>query len=229
MNNNTSLESIKHTLQDSDWSVRNQAVKKLAQHQEETSLEIVLKIIKDQRPAIWWRSLLGDPYFQVGFIRRNAWRSVQAIGLYSEELLDCYKISLDDPYYEVRSVCLDTLWKHCNHNSNILDKDLKATLRHGLWMESNIDICLSLIPFTPLVIESEEIFILAARYLTMKHWRIRSAFIDILIDIAQEKPEYHNRIQNVLNSAHLMSEYFRPVFQLKLKQAELQEIINEAS
>jgi len=223
------LESIKHSLQHSDWKVRNNAIKRCGAIRSKESVRIIELIICDKSPASWWRVMLGDPYNQVGFIRRNAWRALKDQDLSDFPLDECAITALKDPYYEVRSECLNIIYYTLNHTEYTLSKQLRDTIREALWKEENIDICLSLIPLCHSVMDDDEILMLGYKILNYKNWRIRAAFLNALIDMAENTKEHHDSIQKLISKSNMMSEYFRPIFQLKLKQSELQELVNKES
>ena len=45
----------------------------------------------------------------------------------------------------------------------------------------------------------------------------------MLIDVAKKETDMHSEIQELLSKSNMMSEYFRPLFLLKIKQAEDEE------
>jgi hypothetical protein len=220
------LESIKHSLQHPDWKVRNSAIKKCGTIQSKESIEFITIILKDLKPASWWRVLLGDPYYQVGFIRRNAWRALKNQDLSEFPLDELCIAAMNDPYYEVRAECLSIILHAVTISEYTPSVQLKDIIREGLWKEQNIDICLSLFPLCHMVMDDDEILMLGHKVLNYKNWRLRAAFLNNIILIAENNNDHHESIQKLLSKSNLMSEYFRPIFQLKLKQSELQELIN---
>ena len=221
------LESIKHTLQHPDWSIRNDAIKDCGKIKSKESVKVIETIIKDKSPASWWRSLLGDPYFQVGFIRRNAWKALKDQDLTDFPLNELALETLTDPYYEARAECLNIIADEIKNAEFIPNLILKNTIREALWKETNIDICLALFPLCRFMLDKDETLLLGNKVLNYKNWRLRSAFLNCLIDIAEQSDRYHQEIIKVLKNGNMMSEYFRPIFQLKLKQSELVEIMQK--
>jgi UDP-N-acetylglucosamine--N-acetylmuramyl-(pentapeptide) pyrophosphoryl-undecaprenol N-acetylglucosamine transferase len=86
-----------------NWEARNLGVKLLGLLEGREKLPLVLALLKDRRPAPWYKRLFGGDFEQVGFIRRNALTAVARLGAATPEVEDVLAAALADPYYEVRA------------------------------------------------------------------------------------------------------------------------------
>jgi UDP-N-acetylglucosamine--N-acetylmuramyl-(pentapeptide) pyrophosphoryl-undecaprenol N-acetylglucosamine transferase len=85
------------------WEARNLGVKLVGLLDGREKLPLVLALLKDRRPAPWYKRLLGGDFQQVGFIRRNALAAVARLGTVTPEVEDVLAAALADPYYEARA------------------------------------------------------------------------------------------------------------------------------
>ena len=86
-----------------NWEARNLGVKLLGLLEGREKLPLVLALLKDRRPAPWYKRLFGGDFEQVGFIRRNAMTTIARIGEVTTEVEDALAAALADPYYEARA------------------------------------------------------------------------------------------------------------------------------
>ena len=86
-----------------NWEARNLGVKLAGLLEGREKLSLVLALLKDRRPAAWYKRLFGGDFEQVGFIRRNALTAVGRLGTVTPEVEDVLAAALADPYYEARA------------------------------------------------------------------------------------------------------------------------------
>ena len=75
------------------------------------------------------QKLLGEPFHQVGFIRRNAWTALKNQDLSKDEFFELLQIGLNDPYYEVRTVSWQALAQKLEKEGWDLTGELKSDLK----------------------------------------------------------------------------------------------------
>ena len=89
-------------LSDSNWKVRNTAVKIICELRLTAYTGTLLSFITDRTPAKFFARLLGGDYYQVGFIRRNAAHAVGHLGTKSAAVVSALLTAMHDNYWEVR-------------------------------------------------------------------------------------------------------------------------------
>jgi len=198
------------------WKIRNIAVKQLGELKDVEAKDVLLEVIADQRPALWWRRFLGDPFYQVGFTRRNAW---QALSKHSPniEALDekLIYLGLDDPYYEVRTATWALLSQVLGDNETAPSTSLKENLKHRILQEENFEILTAALGVFERVCDGETLLEWASKVEVIKHWRVRAAYLEALERCCQKGQLNREQVEPLLKSFNLRSEYFRPVFILK--------------
>ena len=101
-----------------NWEARNLGVKLLGLLEGTEKLPLVLALLKDRRPAPWYKRLFGGDFEQVGFIRRNAMATIARIGQVTPEVEDVLAAALADPYYEARAEACRTITALDRHLSD---------------------------------------------------------------------------------------------------------------
>lgn len=85
------------------WEQRNLGVKLLGLLHAREKLPLLLALLKDKRPAPWYKRLLGGDYVQVGFVRRNVVTALGRLGVATPEVQAALLDAFHDPYFEVRA------------------------------------------------------------------------------------------------------------------------------
>ena len=215
-------------LQHKNWNVRNGAIKQLAKIKSPATMDSLINFIKDRRPASFWRRLMGEKYYQVGFSRRNAWDALreQAIGI--DEILPILDIGFSDPYYEVQSSTWTTLG-HALRKSNIkLPLELQQQLKNRLTNEDNFEITMAALSTAELIFSPEELLKFSVNLEKFKHWRVRASYLECLGRAVKLGQITGEMVEKQLKAFNLRSEYFRPIFMLKEKGAQLEQMIKYA-
>ena len=224
-------------LESSKWSARNSALKKIGATRSSEAKGLVMALLKDRRRSSLWKQCLGEPFHQVGFTRRNAWMALNNQDLTMKELAGILPLGLDDPYYEVRSACWNTLGKYLqcgpkngDHLTEFTPTSLEvAKLKNRIYTENNFEIMIAMMSAADLLMNSEELLSLGHQVHQFKHWRVRAAYLDCLGRVVQLGRLTREHVEHELQSFNLRSEYFRPVFMLKEKGAELEKALIEAA
>lgn len=206
------------------WQVRNLAIKAIGKISSEESKQHLLATIKDHRPSGWVKKVLGEPFHQVGFIRRNAWSALKNQKISIEEFLKVLPLGLDDGYYEVRTATWQNLDKMFNQDAWECPQELKVELKERVLREKNFEIFLAMLPVVEHLMNNEEILSLATKVRRFKPWRVRGAYFDLLCRLYQNKRIGYEEIKPHLNTVHLRSDYFKPIFLLKEKRQNLDKL-----
>jgi len=91
------------------WEARNLGVKLIGLLEGREKLPLVLALLKDRRPAAWYKRMFGGDFEQVGFIRRNALTTIARLGVVTPAVEDALSAALADPYYEARAEACRTI------------------------------------------------------------------------------------------------------------------------
>jgi len=203
------------------WQVRNLAVKNLGEHSDEQYKNLLISLIKDRRSSSIVKRFLGEPFYQVGFIRRNAWNGLLKQALSQDEFFAILPLGIEDPYYEVRSAS----WKVLDHMLYTrqwqCSNEWKEHLKFKILKERNFEIMLAMMPLMEKVMEMNEILNFSHKVKTFKSWRVRGAFFDLLCNLFKRKMLSQDQIRAYLPIVHLRSDYFKPIFLLKEKRQNL--------
>ncbi|MBF0196424.1 MAG: hypothetical protein HQL32_01875 [Planctomycetes bacterium] len=221
--------SLKEQLNQEKWQLRNAAVKKLGLDKSPENAQLLTEVLRDKRPSKWWANLLGEKFHQVGFIRRNAWASLKNQNPENFPLEELAMASLQDPYYEVQSACLRTLYHHLRESEITLSQSLEARIKARILSGDNFEIRLAAIPFLSFIYEKDEIQELAAQIVRARHWRVRGAFLEALCYIVEKGAMKREEVEALLRPFNMRSEYFKPIFLLKEQRAKLDQMLLEKS
>jgi|SaaInlStandDraft_1057018.scaffolds.fasta_scaffold75155_2 hypothetical protein len=198
------------------WEVRNIAVKELGKRKgEEGAKETLLDVVSDRRPSVWWRRLMGEPFFQVGFSRRNAWASLAEHTPSLEEIEASLDQGLDDPYYEVRTAIWKLLAVVLKDKDVNVPVSLKENLRQRMNSEGDFEILTAALGVSDRIYEMDELLAWSSKLDAFKHWRVRAAYLDAIERCCDRGILRREEVEPVLKNFNLRSEYFQPVFMLK--------------
>lgn len=198
------------------WQVRNLAVKELgARQQDPQAMSALIELINDRRPSSWWRRLLGDPFYQVGFIRRNAWQGLAKHNSSIGEIEHLISLGLEDPYYEVRTATWHLLGKLMQETDSEMSEGLKQDLRNRILNENDFEILTASLGVFDLVSEKELFISWATKAEHIKHWKVRAAYLKAMERRCRRNEISLAEAEALLQRFNLRSEYFKPVFMLK--------------
>ena len=217
------LEDLRaRALDGAHWSQRNLAVKAIAKSSNAPRAKaILLEVISDRRPALWWRRWLGDPFFQVGFTRRNAWQSLAQFPLGWEEIQPFLPMGLDDPYYEVRTATWALLAKVLPQDG--VSTEVREGLKERIIEEDNFEILTSALGALDRICSIESLLEWAERVDRFKHWKVRAAYLEAMERCCKRGDLEPERVSALLRRFNMRSEYFRPVFMLKEHGSRLEK------
>lgn len=225
-----SIEELRGRLDHPKWPVRNQAVKSCSKDVRPQSLDLLLDTVADRRPAVWWRRWLGDPFFQVGFTRRNAWLALGhrrcPLNMFQHLLED----GLKDPYYEVRVAIWKTLTiaaREENITWEAWAPELRASLKKAWIRETHFEIVSAGLEAAVHLLKPEELLALGDGVQKNRHWRVRGAYLEALRYSVKLELCTAKTISDHIQNFNYRSDYFRPVFSLKEVGAELTESLTQ--
>ena len=186
---------------------------------------MLLEVIRDRHPSTWIKKILGEPFYQVGFIRRNAWMALKNQKVTKEEFFEVLNLGLEDSYYEVRS----SAWQALAHKLLVehweIDFELKQNLKTLILKEKNFEILLAMMPGLEKLLEIDEILEFSHKVRKFKSWRVRGAYFDLLVSLYEKEILTDEKLKPYLNTVHLRSDYFKPIFLLKEKRQNLDRLI----
>lgn len=91
------------------WESRNIGVKLIGLLGGREKLPLLVAILQDRRPAVWYKRLLGGDFEQVGFVRRNTLTAIGRLGMVTPDIEEVLLAALSDPYYEARAEAARTV------------------------------------------------------------------------------------------------------------------------
>jgi HEAT repeat protein len=212
-------------LQHPHWTRRNSAIKQVSKIKSPASIEALINFIKDRRPAPFWRRLLGEKYYQVGFCRRNAWLALREQDIQLKHILPILDIGFEDDYYEVPTATWTTLGSALKKGKSDCTPEVVDALKNRLLKEDNFEVLMAALSTADLIFPASELLEISHSIQVFKHWRIRAAYLECLgrcVKAGLLKPE---AVEKKLCEFNMRSEYFRPIFMLKEKGAELEQLI----
>lgn len=212
-------------LQHKNWNLRNASIKQLAKIKSADSIRLIIGFIKDRRPASSWRKLLGEKYHQVGFSRRNAWDALREQAISAEDIMPILALGLHDPYYEVRASTWNTLGYALRKNSDSCSPEILKKLKENLLKEENFEITMAALSMAELILTPQELLDFSSQLVKFKHWRVRAAYLECLGRSVKMGHLSGEDVEKQLHAFNLRSEYFRPIFMLKEKGAQLEQMI----
>ncbi len=209
------------------WQVRNVGVKLCGYLLHRDKLSELLRMITDRTPVPLWLRIIGGDFIEVGFIRRNAIRSIIIMDVFNKDVEKTLEVAINDPYYEVRSEACRAV-KHFSEYLAGKDKWLHKLLEK-LEDPSFEVIYEAAIALGYIGIDSRALEPLLQ--LGFHHmWQIRHAALMGILKLLERHIIYpSNALINQVNKFVLTSTDFYPVFQLKETYKRLIEFCNSKS
>lgn len=218
-------EELENRVKHSKWQVRNSALKVIGAKLEERSIEILKEILLDKRPSTWIKKVLGEPFHQVGFIRRNTWMALKKQAISESDFNVLLPNGLDDPYYEVRTATWDAIYYKLNDKSWHFTNEWEIKLKERVKKEKNFEILLAMLPSMEYIFDIDEILEFSHKIRKYKSWRVRGAYFDLLVSLYEKDLLPYEKLKPYLNNVHLRSDYFKPIFLLKEKRQNLDRLL----
>ncbi len=209
------------------WQVRNVGVKLCGYLLHRDKLPELLRMIADRTPAPLWLRIIGGDFVEVGFIRRNAIRSIIIMDVFNRDIEKTLEIAIDDPYYEVRAETCRAI-KHFSEYLAGKDKWLHKLLER-LEDPSFEVIYEAAIALGYVGIDSRALEPLLQ--LGFHHmWQIRHAALIGILRLLERHIIYPSNILiNQVSRFVLTSTDFYPIFKLKETYKRLIEFCNSKS
>lgn len=205
------------------WKRRNAAVKSLGRHPSEEAALKIAEILTDSRPSGWLSSLLGEPYHQVGFIRRNAWDKLAVHPLPPSLNLDKLLLrGICDPYWEVRGQCLKTA--RCFFDKQVYHpgEETKEACMNHLLKGDLFDVLSEALRFCSRYCDAVQAGRIHELYRKHPHWRVRAALMEMLDYLCRREVLETEKTLSLLREVSLHEDDFKPVFFLKHKRFEIE-------
>lgn len=195
------------------WEQRNLGVKLLGLLHAREKLPLLLALLRDRRPAPWYKRMIGGDYAQVGFVRRNALTALGRLGVVTPEVEAVLLEAFHDPYFEARAEAARTAARLADRlvsPGTIID-GLKA-LVHDRWLEVAAAAAKAL---GRIGTASDALPALLALK-DAEYWMVRAAALEGLLSLV-ERGEAGDAasLRRDLTEFVLTSTDFKPEFQIK--------------
>lgn len=205
-----------------DWKERNIGVKLSAFFKTEEAKEALINIITNKTKGPLLQRLLGEPFKNVGFLRRNSFLTLRECNLQLNELKSILKIGFNDPYYEVKTASLLLAQKN---NSLLLNDEEIIYSAKELLNEKEFEVVKEAVLLLGEIGKEGEIEII----LSLKNhffWQVReSALIAIRRSLERGLKIDKEKIKNEILKFNLTSTDFKPLFTLKQNYRKILELL----
>ncbi len=225
-NLNTRIRSL---LGRSDWRQRNIGVKLVGLLGISTLSSEVVRILTDRTPSSRLRRLMGSPYEEPGFVRREAAKTLSALKKHDEAIESALLEGLRDPYYEVRAASAHALGE--------IAELLSPEARRGAYRRlvdlsdgKNFEVAAAAIRTLPCLALDRSILGVLESFHYHVNWKIRLAVVDAYSqlekrDIIDDVAHLRIRLDDIL----ITSEGFEPSFPLKRKLNQAVERLSQVA
>ena len=206
------------------WTIRNHGVKLVGLLQIADRLDLILYILHDKTPAPRWHRLLGGDYRQVGFIRRNAFVTLQQLNLWNDAVRKTLLAGLKDPYFEVRSTALKTavfFAKQIGEDPEMREAIAQTMLDRDFEVAREAILAMGHFANQPAIYQA-----MRALY-THPNWRLREAVVIALTRLVERGILEPAMIQEELDQFLLTSTGFAPRFHLREKMLHLSRTLQK--
>jgi UDP-N-acetylglucosamine--N-acetylmuramyl-(pentapeptide) pyrophosphoryl-undecaprenol N-acetylglucosamine transferase len=206
------------------WQQRNIGVKLMGVLRLADRIDLLIFLLRDRTPAVWWHRLCGGDYRQVGFIRRNVIMAFQQIDIWNEQIHQALLEALSDPYFEVRSQAAQAIIHFADLISptpNLLSalthccKDLAFEVRQYAY-----------IALAHLETHAEVYDLLKADFMNV-NWLIRDALIQAIHILVDRDVIPAAKVQADLEQILLTSAGFTPNFPLREQLQKLSLVLSQ--
>lgn len=208
-----------------DWRVRNVGVKLIGLIRYQEKLPLLLFMVENREPVGFLQRAFGGDFKQVGFIRRNALKSIWELGIYNEQVKHSLPIALDDPYYEVRSWAGTAV---ANLSGRIgADEGLEEKLVEKLSDPSFEVVCEAAKALGKIAVQENTLRALQAFYLH-PNWKVREAVVRAFVDLLRRKViQDTERLKTDMDSVLMTCGDFEPSFPLKRALGDLGRLLHQ--
>ncbi len=207
------------------WEARNLGVKLIGLLQARDKLPLLLALLRDRRPAPWYKRMLGGDFVQVGFIRRNALTAIARLGVVTRDVEETLLAALADPYYEARAEAARTI--------AALDASLSDTARGrfvaqlaGLLADRWLEVAAAAAETLGHVGDERTALPVLVALQNHRYWLVRSAGLrGLLFLVERGRAGDLADLERHIRGFVLTATDFRPEFQIKTAYGRVLEAI----
>lgn len=207
------------------WQTRNIGVKLIGLLKLEDKLDLLLFLLNDPTPAVWWHRMLGGDRKQVGFIRRNALTSLRQLNLWNDDIRQALLACFSDRYFEVRSGTARTAKHFASHLQG--DSDFIKGLM-GCCADPSFEVVVEGIHAICELEKDEGLYAFLKTFFTHANWRVREAVLHAMKRMIERELISYEVVQRDLEQFLVTSSGFVPHFQLREQIRQLSHAIEQA-
>lgn len=195
------------------WPMRNLGVKAAGYLLQRDKIPELVRMICDRRKVSRWLRLLGGDFVEVGFIRRNAVRSLIVLDTFDRDVENALKTAMKDPYYEVRAEACRAVQHFANH---IAGKDEWLRLVLELFLDPCFEVVVEAAKALGCIGIDGKALEPLLRMGTHPLWQVRHAALEGILSLLERRvicfcPELIKGLQDFI----LTSTDFVPLFPIK--------------
>lgn len=205
-----------------DWRLKNLGVKLAGLLKLKQSAERLLELAVSRKEAPLWERAFGADFEEVGFVRRNCFVSLTAIGEWGDEWEDAAALGLSDPYYEVR---VEALKMSVANSRKLKDAGRFTALARGLLADREFEVVKEAVILLGEIGSEEQmpdLFSLSEHFF----WQVREAALLALRRMVERKvPCDLGKLREEASKFVLTSTDFRPTFGIKENYRDLMKAL----
>ncbi len=201
-----------------DWRLKNLGVKLAGLLKLKQSAGRLIELAVSRKEAPLWERAFGADFKEVGFVRRNCFASLTAIGEWDDEWEDAAALGFSDPYYEVR---VEALKMAAANSRRLKDPGRFTALARGLLEDREFEVVRESVILLGEIGSAEEMPCLLS---LSEHffWQVREAALFALRRMVERKvPCDHGKLKEEASRFVLTSTDFRPTFGIKENYRDL--------
>lgn len=205
-----------------NWKERNIGVKLSAFFRTEEAKETLIEIVTDKTKGPLLNRILGEPFKNVGFLRRNSFLALREYNWKQNELKRILKIGFIDPYYEVRTASLLLAQKQSLLLSN--DDEIITCIKK-LLKEKEFEVVKEALLLLGEIGKENEIEIILS-FKNHFFWQVRESALIALRRIIERGVNIEKeKIKNELLKFNLNSTDYKPLFTLKQNYRKILQLL----
>lgn len=211
-------------LAQTSWQSRNIGVKLVGLLKLESRLDLLLFVLNDQTPAVWWHRWAGGDRKQVGFIRRNGVTSLRQVGVWNAQVRDTLLATAKDNYYEVRTQTARTFVAFGEQIES--DEAVLAAL-DTLCEDSSFEVKIAAIRTLAQVDKRPSSYQQLKSLFRHPNWRVREAVAYCLMCWVERGILASSKVKQDMEQLLVTSSGFVPHFQLREQIRQLSQALEK--
>lgn len=207
-----------------DWKEKNIGVKLAMFFRTEESKLALIETVMNKEKAPLFNRLLGEPFKNTGFLRRNSLFSLREYGLDINELTKILKEAFLDPYYETRTAALLLARKE---STKFLNNKEFVDFAQKLSKDKEFEVAKEAILLLGEIGSYKELTYLLS-FKDHYFWQVREAALIAIRRILERGIEFEKeKVKKELLKFNLTSTDFKPLFTIKQNYRKIFDLLEK--